>query len=683
MAEQRVARLPDGTELRFPAETADDVMDRAVQQHVQQAGAVQQGREANARAPIGDNLQRSIISGLTFGLSDEFNAGVRALSSGLPWHPDSNLPIGDRYERALAAERGRNAAYAEESPVASTVGNFVGGVVGPGLALRGASAGAGLTERMLRSAPARGAVAGAFGGAASGFGEAQGGAENRLDGAVSGGALGAAGGAALGAGLNLAGRVGGRVLDAVGLRNPEVAADRQVLRAFERDGISLDDVRGRLASAPEGTILPDVAGRNTVNLAAVTANTPSRAQEVADTVTQTRRAGSPDRLAAAGDAAFGGGSGDDVSRIVADLSDRRRVNARPLYERSWRIQLTPDEYGRVSRFVEDPIGQEAMRRGLRVVEIEHLARGEEFNPAQYGLRRVNGELVPVDGATPNMRLMDAVKRGFDEIVEGFRDGTTGVLRLDQYGNAVNQARAAYRDTLAEMFPPYRRALEAWAGPSQSMDAVQRGRQAFRTDRDRVAETADRLSENDADFMRVGAGRAFSDMTSDPARAPGAARRLLEDRQMQARLRTLLPDEARREALVAALQREVSQAQVDRAVSPRAGSQTARLLAAGDDMGVDPPGGTLMAMLDAGSRGGLTGMLSRAGTSIYRRGQGINPSTADALAERLFNLDPAANTATLERLTGRAFRDAQVAELRRGLMARLLRGGAVAANDQDR
>lgn len=669
MSEPRIARLPDGSMLRFPAETPDDVMDAAVQRHVQDTA----GRQENAAALPGEGLQRSIIRGATFGLADEFSAGVRATAQGIFGTGEGNWS--DRYTAALGRERGRDRAYAEDNPVTSTVGNLVGGVLGPGVALSGPSAGAGVVQRVVRSVPVRGAVAGATGGAATGFGEGEGGAVDRAQGALTGGLIGAGTGAALAAGTNLAARVGGRVADVFGMRNPELAADRQVLRALERDGVTPRDLAIRLSEMPDATtILPDAAGRNTVNLAAVAANTPGRAQELADQATLVRRAGAPDRIAAASNAAFGGGSGDDVAVAVRALQDRRAQAARPLYERAWRIELSPQEFASVSRFIDDPIGQDALRQGMRVVQIEHLARGQPFNPADYGLTRgEGGNWVPAEGATPNMRLMDAVKRGFDEIVEGFRDPVTGRLNLNQYGNAVNQARAAYRDELAGMFPPYRRALQAWAGPSQSLEAVQRGRQALRTDRDAVASAADRLSPSDQDFMRLGAGRAVSDMASDPARAPGAARRLLEDRQMQARLETLIPDQAQRETLLAALRQETHTAAVDRAVSPRAGSQTARLMAGAEDMSVDPPGGVLMSLLDAGQRGGVGGAVSRAGSMLYRRGQGMNSSTADALAERLFNMDPDARARTVVRLMERQLSDQTRAELQRALAARVLRG----------
>ncbi len=668
------ARLPDGTVLRFPAGTADDVVDRAVQQHVTTAGRNAQARQDNSG--IGgyiDSLGRQAAQGATFGTMDEISAGLRT-GAGL-W---------GNYGETLEQERARDRTFQQDNPIAAGVSNFAGSVavpfVGP---VRAAARLPGMLGRMFGTAAGRGAVAGATGGAITGFGEGEGGLAQRAEGAATGGAVGAGAGAALGAGINLAGRVGGRVLDVAGLRNPEVAADRQVLRALERDSVTPDMLAGRVQGGGAPETIADLGGRNVTNLAAVAANTPGRAMETADAMIEARRAGRPERMTAASDRAFGGGSGTDLPEARAALGAQRAEAAAPLYERAFRIQLNPDEYARVANFVEDPIGQEAFRRGLRIAELEGLRPGGTgFNPAEYGVARgPGGEWVAAPGQTPNMRLLDAVKRGFDDIVEGFRDQTTGRLNLDQYGRAVDGARYAFRNELAGMFPPYRRALEAWSGPSQSIDATRRGEQAFRVNRDVTATAAERIAPGDQPFFQLGAGRAVSDMLSDPQRAVGNARKLIEDRQMQARLESVLPDDARRQGLIDALQREMRLATTDRAVSPRAGSQTARLTAAGEDMGIDPPGGAVMGMLNAIAQGGFTGGLARGGMAMYRRGQGINSSTADALATRLLSADPGQNAQTVGRLMGRSEQDAARAVIEREFLARMLRGvGGVAAPD---
>lgn len=645
---------------------------------------------ARDRPGLLTGMAGSITNGAMFGFADEAKGALRGGLAKL--RGEDFTPT---YERERDNARADLKAFGEDHPVLNVAGNLGGGIGGAliggagGVAAGGtrlaaklgsllpAAAdipGAALASRLMGTTAGRGVTAGAAGGGLSGFGEGEGGFSQRMGDAATGAGVGAIAGPALAVGANMAGKVGAKALDVAGLRNPQTAADRQLLRALERDGVSVDDLAARAGAAQEPAMLPDLAGRNTTNLAAVAANTPGASMEAADAAVQARRAGTPDRMAAATDQAFGGGAGDDVAQATDALRTRRSTEAAPLYERARNIELTPEEYGRVAPFVQDPIGQQAMARGLRVVELEHLAQGRPFNPAEYGVQRgEGGALVPIDGATPNMRLMDAVKRGFDDIVEGFRDPTSGRLNLDEYGRAVNSARASYRDQLAEMFHPYRRALEAWSGPSQSLDAVGRGRNALTMDRDTLQQTFSALPPGDQEFFRLGMGRAVADSASDPATASGKARRFLEDRQMQARLDTAIPDPAQREAFTAALQREVDMAATNRAVSPRAGSQTGRLQAGMDDMGADPPGGFLMRMLDAGQRGGITGAASHGLQALYRRGQGINSSTADALAQRLFSTDPAAMQSTVQGLQARRTADLSQTEIRQALANRLLLG----------
>lgn len=623
--------------------------------------------------------QRAIENGLTFGLRDEMGAAIDATVGGL--FPNAGT-WSERYGRALGRERARQEDFSDNNPVTAAAGNIFGGLIAP-MPLFRAAPEAGLVARSLRAAGASG-----VGGAAAGFGEAEGGPVERLTGAATGAAVGAATAPALQAGINAGGKIAGRLLDVAGLRNPGTAADRQILRALERDGIdphTFGRPQAGVPAAPDAPLtLADQGGRNVVGLAAVAANTPGRAMEAADAMAQARREARPERIAQASNAAFGGGSGTDVAETVRRLGQQRATQAAPLYRQAFEYRVTPEQFDEIARFVRDPIGQDALNRGLRVIELEYLARGEKFDPAAFGVTRGEaGKWMAAEGETPNVRLLDAVKRGYDEIVEGFRDPTSGRLNLNQYGRAVNDVRAAYRDQLAGEIPAYGDALQAWAGPSASLDALAQGRRALTTDRDVVAGITQRLSDSDRDFFRVGVGRAVSDMAGDPARAATAARRLLEDRNMQARLDAAIPDPAQRAQFRAALEREVDMAAVERAVSPRAGSQTARLQAGQEDMGQDPPGGLVMALLNAGERGGVGGATARGLSVLYRRGQGINSSTADALAQRLLSADAAANATTAERLAALRERDIARADLNRQLVARLLQGvgvaGGLAAN----
>lgn len=611
---------------------------------------VAEARQANSG--VGgyvDSLGRQFAQGATFGLMDEVSAGIR--TGGGLW---------GNYGEALAGERARDTTFREDNPIVSTLANVAGAVAGPARAvgtLRAAGQGATALARYGRSALARGAVAGGTGGALAGAGEGEG-IEGRLGGAAAGGALGAGAGGVIGAGVAGGSRLAGRLLDFTGLRNADRAADRQIIRAFERDSVDpatlLRPQQGPALPAPGPLALADMGGANTRNLAALAANTPGQAMEAADRLVQTRRAARPDRIAAAVDDGFGGGGGTRIADASAALREQRSTQAAPLYERAFNQRVPNTVQDRIEPVVNSREGQEALNRAVVIMEREGRERflrsgdpADLFKPEDMGLVRGDGGQWALEGRMQNMRLVDAVKRGMDDMLESYRDPVTLRLPNTEAVRALNGQRAAYVEYLRNHphLQPYGRALDAWAGPSQSLDAMEQGRRALRVDPDVVRGITSRMAPSDQDFFRLGMGRAVTDMASDPRNAPSLARRLTEDRQMQARIEAAIPDPAQRAQFIGAMQREAQMASVDNAISPRAGSQTQRLQAGAEDMQIDPPGGLAAALLlgrpiEAARQG--IGM-------IYRRSQGINSSTADSLAQRLLSDDPAQNAETVRRL----------------------------------
>jgi hypothetical protein len=145
----------------------------------------------------------AITQGATLGFADEAGAGVRALvRGGTNLLQGKDADLSGNYDRALADIRGREKQFAEQHPVASGVGNVLGGVA------------AGLPRAPVM-APSRGRMAtigrsaatGAGLGAVGGFGSAEGGFQNRLNSAVEGATLGAAIGGAIPAAAGVASRV--------------------------------------------------------------------------------------------------------------------------------------------------------------------------------------------------------------------------------------------------------------------------------------------------------------------------------------------------------------------------------------------------------------------------------------------------------------------------------------------
>lgn len=191
-----------------------------------------------------------------------------------------------------------------------------------------------------------------------------------------------------------------------------------------------------------------------------------------------------------------------------DLARQRSAHAAPLYEKAF--QANGIHTDRLAKFLDDPISREGMRRGLEIQRLEALAQGKPFNPSDYAITRFNDAGDPVIGTVPNMRLLDATKRGFDEILEGYRDPTSGRLALDQRGRAIESVRKAFIDMLDGLNPDYKAARQAWAGPSQSMNALTMGREALTMDPEILGKQLSNLAESDRDFYRAGAFRALQD-----------------------------------------------------------------------------------------------------------------------------------------------------------------------------
>jgi hypothetical protein len=659
-------------------------------------------------------LAGSVSSGATFGFADELKGAVQGGIAKL-----RGEDYGPAYEQARDEARAELKQFRERHPL-QDAGAQLYGNVGGGLAAGGALGAtklgmmAGKLMPEMAGLPAwlrtglgfvgRNAAPAAAGGAVQGFGEGEGGFGNRAVNAAEAGAVGAPLGVGLGLAAKGAGAVGTQVARALDVSPDKTMIDLG-LKNLQRDNMTVGDVAANAAKpeyAGAPMILPDVAGRNTVNLAASAANMPGPSMTAAEKVVDLRRAGGPERMQEAARSGFGGGFGDARDpRLTLEME--RGTNAPPLYERSYQEGIPATAVPRAAEFMADPIGQEAMQRGLRTIELEHLARGEPFVPELYGVRRatpqesgnapqpysrpagmspspaaveagadpsnpvqVAGRFVIPENSTPNMRLLDATKQGYDEIVNNLRDPRTGIVQSDRYIRAVDDSRRAFRDHLAGAGPTYGEALQAWAGPSSSRDALRRGQEAFgKSTNDIVATNTGGLDPANVPFYRVGAGDNFGSKFTDPRNVSGNARRFREDIGIQRKLADILPGDAH-ERLNSELEREMRIGRVNAAINPNANSQTGRILAGQDDLA----GSTLTnAALEAGKKGGWQGAAFAGVQKLLDRGRGLTPAVNEIMARRLF--DPNELQPLLRDLAAREQAKQLDAQMRSQLANRLL------------
>jgi len=616
----------------------------------------------------------AITGGMSLGFQDELRAiagtGVRTLGTLLTGKLPTWTAMSGAYDQELRAQRENADVFRQNNPYLGRGLEFAGGM------LTGGGPGSVATQAPTRTGAALNA---AKIGAVTGFGDAEGDLANRVEGMGVGAGLGGAIGAAAPVALQGVSMLLGRAGKMLGIGDSEKVATQLLLKAFQDDGIPPQQIATRLAEWQKAGAKPetlfDLGGENVRRLARTAAGRTGPGTERAVTFLEGRQSDQAQRVAEDVANTLGQKS-SDFHPSMAALNETRRTSAAPLYEQAFAVTPTKVEADTVQRFIKDPIGQEALQKGLRIIELEHLAAGTKFDPKAYGVVRegatapqagrvspgfspglptvgtvptpqpqpTSGKWVLQPGQEPNMRLMDAVKRGYDDIVESFRSPTTGRLQLDQYGRAVNDARAAYTGSLRSMFPKYGDALNAWAGPSQLMDAANRGRSIFTMRDSEVAASAVAVRTNpaEADAFRLGAAQAIRDQIARAPDGADAVKRIFGSPQKRELLRAAFPSEGAFKAFEAAMKREAAMYKNAQFVSPRTGSQTQlREADAGDigSMATDVLGALATGAIMPGQT--ARGAVGQAFRNMGARAQGISPGVADSLVARLFTSDPKA------------------------------------------
>jgi hypothetical protein len=161
----------------------------------------------------------------------------------------------------------------------------------------------------------------------------------------------------------------------------------------------------------------------------------------------------------------------------------------------------------IQQIMEDPITKGGIAKGLELERLDALHNRTRFDPTEYAMvPDGNGGFMV--GKVPNMRLLDAAKKGMDAII-GEERGPDG--RLSMRGRAVDAVRRDLLNELDTINPDYAKARAAWSGPSASIDAANWGRSVARalgSDRhgfsdEEIADYARGLNPNDMEFARYG------------------------------------------------------------------------------------------------------------------------------------------------------------------------------------
>lgn len=556
-------------------------------------------------APGADDL---LQQGAMLGLGDEA-AGIGSAAANVITSPFmGNFDPATAYVQGRDQERIFLDTARQNSGASGTIAE-IGGSLTSGNASGALRAAPSLAGRM-----AQGARAGAAGGAVAGFGYGQG-----MNSLLTAG-LGAAGGGALGGTIPLAGEViGNRVNGLARLTGRDPQLPRRIVNdAIVADGNTPTQV---------GTIMDDAAtrgspmmladtGENARGLLASVGRHPGRSKRLVREAVHGRQNEQAERIANAVVRDLGPTA--NIREMGDSLIEQARNASRPLYEEFY------SSPGASSVKLDDLALRPSFRKAL--MKAANLAVEEGDNATALGFQFDEaGDVILTE--VPSFKTLDLIKRGMDDVVEGFRDSTTGRLNLNTGEARATNATLRTLISRIDKLAPYAEARAAYAGPAKMRDALERGAKSLSKSPDDIASIMSNMGDAEQESFRLGVRKAITDLLQTRRDGGDKVALLLGTPKSRAVLARIFNGRGRFERFIQTLRDEEAMGHTFRAVAGN--SQTAERLAA--DATTNDTGLAETAM-DAALRGGKDGMWS-AGVAAVQKLREVGRFGAGEAGER--------------------------------------------------
>lgn len=568
---------------------------------------------------------RALAQGLTFGAADELEARARALAGQ------------GTYEENLAALNIAKQKYEQESPVASTVGQLVGGLpyafvpfLGQARLAQMATQAGRAGRAALTTAPS--VVAGTTTGALTAAGEADPG--QRLAAATGGATTGGIVGAVAPGATKVAGAIGGKVVDvtsgipgvqragqAIGAATGQTIdaakrAQEKLLEAIYRDqgtpgSLAMDIFRSRTSGKPLGIV--DVGGENVRSLGDIVQKYPGTTRQTARLALEERGAEQAQRIKG------------DINRYLAEFQDpfefsaqvatRQKETSAPLYRAAYDYGVVDDP--RIADFLKLPQFKKASKEAKDLLEAE----GREM-----------------DLTRPTVEVLDQIKRGLDVLIEKETDAVTG--KVTQLGKVYRDKKNEFLRTIDDAVPEYGQARKAFAGDAEIIDATRRGQDFMKLSPDAAKREFNKLNPSEAEAYRIGAIDALRQKIDTAKDSADMRKRIFGSQAERDRIKVLFPDEDSFRAFERNMSLEASMRSTQEKILGNSATMQRQLAA----QGLEADTTFIGQMIEQGPVKGTLGYLRA-------QGQGVAGQTAEELGKLLFKLgDPRANVQALRQLS---------------------------------
>lgn len=320
------------------------------------------------------------------------------------------------------------------------------------------------------------------------------------------------------------------------------AAAQEILKRITQDtkagGPTAMDMLDLINKTPSKPLsIADVGGENLLALAGRISRSPGESRQIMTQFLNERDLNAGLRLGQDVDSALAKG---EVHTAERALTDARAAAARPAYEAAYEhAPINPDEMlptGQIGQLLPRPSMRAGMANAMKIAAEE----GRDPNTLGIGFNEAGD---PVFLKVPSWQTLDYVKRGVDNVVEQYRDKTTGRLVLDTYGRAADMTRTAYRNALKDLNPSYAKAMAAFSGPSTSMDAIRAGEEILLREPSEIAERMKMFDAGDKEFFKLGAASTLRKAIAKTGAHGDEARKIVGNSYTRAQLRPLFDSEA--------------------------------------------------------------------------------------------------------------------------------------------
>jgi len=505
---------------------------------------------------------RSLLGqGLGLGWGDEAEAYLRSL-------------VGEEtYQQELEDIRRGYGEFAQRRPYLSFGAEFAGGAL-PAVAAAlltpatgGATAPAATSTlgRLARSPVGRGVLAGIATGGIAGAGAEEG--EDRLPGFGLGAALGGGMGGmtplAFRGASNAANWLQERI--APSAKTITSGAERRISRALGRAdegrGISPQEAAQRLAEDRARGIPSTLANVDpaVASLAETVAQRSGAGKDIVRAQLGRQMADFRERIMRRTQADLGARRYYDEERQIAnDL----RARANDLYEDAYAFGTVDDP--RVLAALSSPKFKAFFDKARDIADIRKLTAGlSGGDPSKYELTPIYtmdaaGNITQT--ALPDVRTLDYIKRGIDDVIERGYDGE-GISKVE--ADALKDLRKVFNEAIDEAtvdpatgVSAYAVARADYAGDMEILEAIRTARESFtRMPPEEIADFVQSASRAEVDAFRTGAFRNIYDKIMESSQNFNAAQRIVNSPQTMERLRPLFDSQAKFNLYKAALLRE--------------------------------------------------------------------------------------------------------------------------------